>query len=133
MRELALVVGTVAFAAVHLLWYCRVVAYRLWELSGGIQHNGRWTTFGTSDWAWTTPVHLPAGLLFHTGCLGLGLPLLFVGSLVAGFAAAGLFLSVRDRPALGAWRWRLWLFLAGWVWLPIPATASWVYQWTVVY
>ena len=126
-------VGTVAFAAVHLLWYARAVALWLWELTGGIHRDGRVTTYGTSEWAWTTPAHLPAGFFFRTDCGGLGLPLVFVGSLVAGFAAAELCLSVRGRPALGTWRWRLWLFLAGWMWVPIPATASWVYQWTVVY
>src|SRR5262249_12836088 len=133
MRELAYVVGTVAFAAVHLFWYSRVVAYRLWELSGGIQHSGRWTHYGTSDWAWTVPTHLPAGLSFSAGLGGLGVLFVFVGSFAAGFAATELLLAIRHRPVLGLWRWRLWLFLAGWVWIPVPAPVSWVYQWTVVY
>jgi hypothetical protein len=29
--------GTLFFAFLHLVWYTRVVAYRLWELSGGIR------------------------------------------------------------------------------------------------
>ncbi len=56
MRELALMVGTAAFAAFHLLWYTRVVALWLWELTGGIQRDGRLTAYGASDWAWTVPV-----------------------------------------------------------------------------
>jgi hypothetical protein len=120
MRELALIVGTVAFAAFHPLWYTRVVALWLWELTGGIQRDGRVTVYGTSDWAWTVPLHLPPGSVL-------------IGSLIAGFAAAELLLAWRQRPVLGRRWWRLWLFLAGWAWVPVPATASWVYQWTVVY
>lgn len=127
MRELALLVGTVAFAGVHLLWYSRVVALWLWELSGGIQREGKLAHYGTSDWAWTVPVHLSAGLG------GPGLPFVFAGSFVAGFAAIELLLAIRRRPVLGPWQWRLWLFLVGWAWIPVPAPASWVYQWTVVY
>lgn len=127
MRELALTVGTVAFAAVHFLWYSRVVALWFWELTGGIRREGQLTHYGTSDWAWTVPVHLTAGL----GALGF--PFVFVGSLVAGYAATELLLAIRSRPVLGPGRWRLWAFLAGWMWVPVPAPASWVYQWTVVY
>ncbi|MBN9120068.1 MAG: hypothetical protein J0I06_13040 [Planctomycetes bacterium] len=133
MRELALVVGTIVFAVVHFLWYSRVVAFRPWELSGGIQHEGRLTHYGTSDWAWTVPAHLPAGLSFSVGLGGPGILFLFAGSLAAGFAAAELLLALRGRSVLGRRRWRLWLFLAGWVWVPVPAPVSWVYQWTVVY
>src|SRR4051794_23677169 len=116
MRGLALAAGTVAFAAVHLLWYARVVALWLWELTGGIQHNGQWTVYGTSDWAWTIPAHAPAGLAISVGLGGVGLLLVLAGSLVAGFAATELLLAVWARPILGVWKWRLWLFLAGWAW-----------------
>src|SRR4051794_2459883 len=133
MRELALLVGTVTFAVVHLLWYSRVVALWLWELTGGIQREGRLTHYGTSDWAWTVPAHLPAGLSSSAGLGGLGILFVFAGSLLAGFAATEWLLAIRNRPVLGPWRWRLWLFLAGWVWMPVPAPASWVYQWTAVY
>ncbi len=133
-RTLALVVGTLTFAALHLLWYTRVVALRLWELTGGIHHEEQLTAYGTSDWAWTVPIHLPAGILFFVGLDVVGLLLVFVGSLVAGFAAAELLFACRVRhSALGCSRWRLWLFLAGWAWVPVMASASWVYQWTVAY
>ncbi|MCE9560852.1 MAG: hypothetical protein K8U57_02245 [Planctomycetes bacterium] len=115
-------------------WQCRcVVALRLWELTGGIQHDGQLTAYGTSDWAWTVPIHLPAGILFFVGLDVVGLLFVFAGSLVAGFAAVELLLACRVRPVLGYFRWRLWLFLAGWTWVPVPASASWVYQWTVAY
>jgi hypothetical protein len=133
MRELTLVLGTIAFVAFHLFWYTRVVAYWLWEHTGGIQHYGRLTVYGTCDWAWTVPVHLPAGLAFAAGHGGMGLAFVVTGSLAAGFASAELLRACRDRPVLGPWRWRLWLFLACWVWVPVPAPVSWVCQWTVVY
>ena len=128
MRELVLAAGTVVFSALHLAWYARVVALWLWKFSGGIRSDGRLTVYGTSDWAWTVPAHLPAGLAFHLGLGALGIPLLFAGSVVAGFAAAGLLLAGRGRRG-----WRLWLFLAGWAWVPVPAPVSWVWQWTVAY
>ncbi len=126
-------IGTLTFAALHLLWYTRVVALRMWELSGGIHHEGQLTAYGTSDWAWTVPVHLPAGILFVVDLNALGFLLVVAGSLIAGFAAAELLLAFRVRPALGCYRWRLWLFVAGWAWVPVSASASWVYQWTVAY
>src|SRR4051812_32352961 len=92
MLELALVAGAVGLAAIRLLWCTGVVALWLWELTGGIQGDGRLTAYGTSDWAWTVPVHLPVGL----GAVGF--PFVFIGSLVAGFAAAEFLLACRDRP-----------------------------------
>ncbi len=133
MRELALFVGTPTFAALHLLWYTRVVALRLWELTGGIHQEGQLTAYSTSGWAWTVPIHLPAGVLFVVGLDVVGLLLVFVGSLIAGFAAAELLLAFRVCPALGRYPWRLWLFLAGWAWVPVSASVSWVYQWTVAH
>jgi hypothetical protein len=133
MRPPALMCGTLVFAAVHLLWYTRVVALSLWDLKGGVQQDGRMTAYGASDWAWTVSVHLPAGLFFVTGLDGVGLLFLLAGSLVSGFAAAELILGSRGSHVLDAWKWRLWLFLAGWAWVPVPAAASWVYQWTVLY
>jgi len=135
MRELLITLGTVVLAAIHLLWYTRVVAYRLWEASGGIQHHGEWTTLGASDWAWTVPTHLPAGVLFYSGFGPGGVLLLVAGSLMAGFGAAvfadGL---MGGRPSrLSSRAWRLWLALAGWAWVPVPSQVSWIYQWTVVY
>ena len=135
MREALVAVGTVAFAVSHLLWYTRVVAYRLWEVTGGIRHDGALTVYGASEWAWTVPVQLPAGLLFWVGAGPVGLALLFAGSITAGFPAASLVASLTSeaKPRLGTRAWRIWLFLAGWGWVPVPATLSWVYQWTVVY
>jgi hypothetical protein len=126
--------GTMAFACLHFLWYSRVVAYWLWGLSGGIVEEGRLTHFGAADWAWTVPLHLPAGILFQMNAVGLGFLLILGGSLVAGFAAANLLVGFfGERQRLGFKQWRLWLFLGGWAWMPVPSTMSWVYQWTVVY
>lgn len=133
MRDLFLVLGTVAFAALHVAWYARVVALRLWELSGGVRTEGRLTGYGLTDWAWTVPANVPAGAFVAAGLGPLGLPLILAGSLAAGFAAASLLVGLHDRPAFGRRGWRVWLFAAGWGWVPVPATASWVYQWTVAY
>jgi hypothetical protein len=134
-RSLIVIAGTFGLGAFHLLWYTRVVAWWLWELSGGIRQEGRLTQFGASDWSWTVPLHLPAGLLFYAGLDLLALLLVPGGSLVAGFAASSLAVAVvcRERPLLGRGWWRLWLFLAGWAWAPVPAAVSLIYQWTVVY
>ncbi len=133
-HQALVVVGTVAFAVAHFLWYTRVVAYRLWEITGGIRHDGALTGYG-GEWAWTVPVHIPAGLLFWIEAGPFCLPLLLAGSVAAGFGAASLAASMTGgvKPRLGARAWRLWLFLAGWGWAPVPATLSWIYQWTVVY
>ena len=128
MREQVLAAGTVAFSALHLVWSTRDVALWLWELTGGVRRYGRVEVYGTSDWAWTVSAHVPAGLAFHLGLGPPGIPLLFAGSVVAGFAAAGLLLAGRGRRG-----WRLWLFLGGWAWVPVPAPVSWVWQWTVAY
>jgi len=135
MREAAILIGSIVLAAVHLAWYTRAVALRLWELTGGIREEGQLTHFGASYWAWTVPVHLPAGLFFAADIGCLGLVLLLAGSLVAGFAAALLAAVLFSRKRYGArsWCWRVGLFLAGWLWIPVPATVSWIYQWTVVY
>ncbi|MBP3961022.1 hypothetical protein J8F10_37860 [Gemmata sp. G18] len=133
VRELALVVGTMAFAALHLLWYTQIVALWLWELSGGIRCEGRLAVYGASDWAWTTPVHLPAGLIFVSPLGAIGILPLLPGSLLAGFAATELLLTDPSRSISRTGRWRLWLFLLGWAWIPVPASVSWIYQWTVVY
>ncbi|VTR97520.1 unnamed protein product [Gemmata massiliana] len=133
MRELALIVGTMMFAGFHFFWYVRVVALWLWELSGGIQREGRLAVYGASDWAWTTPVHLPAGLIFASPLGVVGILPLLAGSLLAGFAATALLLAGPSRSISRTGRWRLWLFLLGWAWIPVPTPVSWIYQWTVVY
>jgi hypothetical protein len=135
MREMLVTVGTLVLAAVHLLWYTRVVAYWLWEVSGGIREQGAWTAYGASDWAWTVPAQLPAGLLFRLDAGPAGVILLLAGSLAAGYGAAALAAGLVGgrRPRLGARTWRPWLALAGWAWVPVPAKLSWIYQWTVVY
>jgi hypothetical protein len=124
--------GTLFFALLHLVWYTRVVAYRLWELSGGIRQNGLLTEYGSSKWAWTVPLHVPAGL---AGFDGIGLLLLFAGSIAAGFGIMAILEGIVSgrRAWLGSKHWRLWLFLAGWCWIPVPAVISWIYQWTVRY
>lgn len=129
-----LISGTIAFSALHLLWYTRVVAWWLWELSGGITEDGQLTAFGATDWAWTVPLHLPAGLFFRAGSC-LALPFLLGGTLTAGFVPASIATAIleRGRPVLGRRWWRFWLLLAGWGWAPVPSTMSWIYQWTVVY
>ncbi|MCE9561529.1 MAG: hypothetical protein K8U57_05695 [Planctomycetes bacterium] len=91
------------------------------------------TAYGTSDWARSVPVHLPAGILFFVGLDVVGFLFVFVGSLVAGFAAAELLLACRVRPTLGCHRWQQWLFIADWAWIPVKTSVSWVYQWTVAY
>ena len=146
-RYALLVILTLAFGFGHLLygWY---VAGRLFELRGGVQKepNG-WTRLGGIDKAWTSPVYLPACILFEIGdklhgprpapqpygCIGI--LLIFLGSLVAGFAAASLAVAVirRQRPVLGRYLWRLWLVLIGWGWVLVPVEFSWVYRWTVIY
>jgi hypothetical protein len=101
MKSLAMAAGTLLFASLHLMWYVRVVAYRLWELSGGIRQYGQLTAYGTSSWAWTVPLHVPAGLSFYGGLFGL--PLLFAGSLAAGYGVMACLeelLSGR-RPRFG--------------------------------
>jgi hypothetical protein len=135
MKHLAMILGVIGFTLIHFLWYTRVVAYWLWELSGGIRQEGRLTEFGASDWAWTVPLHLPAGLTFYVNGGPLGVLLLLIGSTAAGFAAATIIggIASRRRPRLGRCGWRLGLFLAGWAWVPVPSAISWVYQWTVVY
>jgi hypothetical protein len=135
MREAAILLGTIAFAALHLVWYTRAIAWHLWELTGGIRQDGRMTALGTSDWAWTVPVHLPAGLLFYAGAGGPGVVMLLAGSLAAGFAAACLVIDpwCRAQSLLHSWHWRLGLFLTGWFWIPVPSRISLIYQWTVVY
>ena len=132
--------GTLFFALVHLMWYTRVVAYRLWELSGGIRQYGLLTGYGSSKWAWTVPLHVPAGLSFYAGVNygafnGIGLLLLFAGSLAAGFGIMAILEGIVSgrRPWLGSKHRRLWLLLAGWCWIPVPAVISWIYQWTVRY
>jgi hypothetical protein len=135
MRQAAILTGTIVLTALHLIWYTRVVAWWLWELTGGIRHDGIWTAFGTSDWAWTVPVHVPAGLLCSADMGGLGIAALLGGSLAAGFAAACLVVPLwnRERYGVYSWCWRLGFFLASWLWVPVPARVSWIYQWTVVY
>ena len=135
MKSLAMGAGTLIFAILHLLWYVRVVAYRLWEISGGIRQYGQLTAYGTSSWAWTVPVHVPAGLSFYGGLYGIGLPLLFAGSLAAGYGVMACLAGIvsSERPRFGWKNWRLWLLLAGWAWIPVPAVISWIYQWTVIY
>ena len=56
--------------------------------------------------------------------------LLILGSIGAGWALAGLTRNVVlwRRPLLGTRWWRLWAVLAGWIWVPVPAAMSWVYQ-----
>ena len=135
MKSVVTGAGAALFAVLHLLWYVRVIAYWLWEFTGGIQQYGQLTAFGTSNWAWTLPVHVPAGLSFYAGLHGIGLLLLFAGSLAAGYGIMACLAGIvsRKRPRLGRKNWRLWLFLAGWCWIPVPAVISWIYQWTVVY
>jgi hypothetical protein len=133
MRQAGFLILTAALTVFHLTWYTRVVAWQLWELTGGICREGRWTTLGASDWAWTVPLHLPAGLLLASrlsllSLLG-GLALL-AGFLVAGYGAAALVVDLWSRRLR---YWRMALFLAGWFWILVPTKISWIYQWTVVY
>lgn len=120
MRDVMIVAGTVGLAAAHFLWHTPAVAYRLWEASAGIQTEGQVTAFGVTDRAWTVPAHLPAGVLFCVGLAPVGLLLTLAGSLAAGYGAASLAAELVGcgRPRLGTRAWRLWLTVAGWVWVP---------------
>ena len=132
------------------LWYTHDVAWKLWEAMGGIRKDCAWTHFGTSNFAPTVPIHLPAGVVFYIGIRlrgvdgfrdnhvpegPIGILLLLAGSLAAGWLSAAFIASMlwRDRPLLGRRWWRLWAMLLCWGWIVVPAGMSWIYQWTVVY
>lgn len=134
------VITALGLGALHLLWYSRVVAYYLWEKSGGIVHcsnsNGTFgsTCFGAIDWAWTLPIHLPGGVFIRWAGPLCGV-LIFGGSLAWGIAVAAILysLGMRHPRPLGRRWWRLWVAICGLVWIPVPAQFAWIYAWTVLY
>jgi len=138
---------TTGLTIVHFL-YNGAVAGLLFAWCGGVQKqpNG-WTQFGGVDYAWTTPLYLPGCLVVHVGQQLHGLRsaaqpygqigglLLLIGSILSGWALASVVLTayLRNRKYLG-WGWyRLWLAVAGWIWIYVPVEWTFVYQWTVVY
>ena len=142
-----LVVLTLALAFSHMLYNWHF-GYRLFELRGGVQKGpSGWNRFWGIDKAWTTPIYLPACVVFEMGDKFhgsrpapqpygfIGGLLILAGSLVAGFAVASLILAaiLRQRPILGSCLWRLWLVIVGWGWVLVPVELSWVYRWTVIY
>jgi hypothetical protein len=146
----ALVIVFAALLTLAHLGYTHAGALYLWKLSGGIQKQGRWTSYGDRDWAWTVPVHVPGGAVFYAGIksrgvdgfrhyakleVAIGLLLLLLGSIAAGERLASLVAAIlwRDRPIMGRYGWRLWWILLGWGWIPVPAAMSWIFQWTVIY
>jgi hypothetical protein len=140
-RPIILALLTIVFFMGHL-WYTHDVAYWLWELSGGIRKDGLLTVYGASPWAWTVPIHVPGGVMLYLGerlpCLMLNWLAMFLilgGSLAAGISLASTVIAVfrRDRPILGRFWWRLWMAVASWAWIPVPARMAWIYLWTVLY
>jgi hypothetical protein len=137
---------SVCFTIVHVV-YNYAVAGLLFAWCGGVQKlpNG-WAQFGGVDYAWTTPLYLPGCLIFHVGQqlhglhsaaqpYGLiGFLLLLVGSIISGWTLASVVLAAwfRNLGLLGRGRYRLWLAVAGWIWVYVPIGWTFVYQWTVV-
>jgi len=119
---------TLAFAFGHLL-YNSFVGYRLFVLSGGVQHmSNDWTKFGDITWAWTTPVYLPAGICFAIDDWALGGLFIFGGSLITGWVTASLLMALRKGNLTWGHRyWRLWLLLLGWGWVLAPADWTWAW------
>jgi hypothetical protein len=146
-RYTCLFVFALVLAVAHFFYSWQLSGY-LFELRGGVQKlpNG-WTSFGGIDWAWTCPIYLPACTVFEVGDRlhgprpapqpygQIGMLLILVGSLVAGWIAASFVVAVsrRERPVLGKYLWRLWFLLIGWGWVLVPVEFSWVYRWTIIY
>jgi hypothetical protein len=87
---------------------------------------------------WNVPVYLPGSLIYHVGRQELGfypypqpyskvaLVMWVLGSAVAAWS---LFDVLRRRMlgvrrVFGRYRWRLWLLLITWAWLPVPSEIS---------
>lgn len=116
-----------AFGYCHFR-YSAMVGFALWQLSGGIVHEGNCTTYGVKDWAWTDVAWLPGPI---AGCCGMAL--MPVGSLVAGWLLASL-LFPHGPVGFGSFRTRAWLAVLFWlVWFPVPSKLSATYWWTVAY
>jgi len=93
------------------------------------------------------PLHLPTGWLPHwaivsgqggrpNGLFGFLAMVFLLGASLLAAMASGFFLTgllARQRPLFGRRGWRLWLFLAGWLWFPFPARLCWIHYWTVAY
>jgi hypothetical protein len=114
------------------------VSYLLFGFAGGIETDGAFTRYGGIHYAWTNLAWLPGGLLMMADgpLAGIGAVLLLAGSGAAGYLAASLFRRfLSGSPArLGRWGWRLWGPLVLWlVWVPLPATATLTYWYTVAY
>jgi len=123
-------------AALLHQWYAHDVAWMLWETSGGIMdYPDGWTHMGTKDWAWTIPIHLPAGACFAYDVKPWGIVFLFLGSLAWGWVISQTVLAYcfgQHRPC-GRYGWRLWIVFFGLAWVPVQGPWSWIWQWTVVY
>jgi hypothetical protein len=147
LLKLAILVAISASLTVGHFIYNHDISLALFAHSGGVHTKGKWTTYGGTDYAWTTPLYLPGCLVLHLGQklhgvseaaqpYGLiGVSLLFVASAISGWSLASVALAamLRDRDLLG-WRWyRVWLAVGGWIWVYVPVEWTWVYQWTIVY
>jgi len=146
-RYASIILLTLLLAVVHFLYNWQLGGY-LFELRGGVQKmpNG-WTSFGGIDRAWTSPIYLPGCTVLQIGdrlhgprsapqAYGwIGIELILAGSVIAGWVAASLIVTAfrREKPILGKYLWRLWLFLFAWGWVLVPVECSWVYRWTVIY
>ena len=144
---IVLIILTVFLFLGHLL-YNWTVAYRLFEMSGGVSvSSSGWTYYGGIDHAWTTPLYIPGCLIFDLDqkLHGLhpviqpygviGILLIFCASIVSSWAMASVLLAavLRKKQLLGIYFYRLILAVAGWAWVYVPIEWTWVYQWTMIY
>ena len=136
----------VILIVLHYFYAC-FVGYYLYQQSGGIHTDGKWTHYGGAPYAWTIPIQLPGGFIMayedkvsnpHThdrNGASLGFCLVLAGSVVTAYALASVLVTsmTRHAPIFGRYKWKAAVIVLGLIWIPVPETMAWVYQITVIY
>ncbi len=141
--------GTVLFLAVIVTFLHFYYAWAGWlflyEKSGGVTQEGKWTKYGSAPYAWTIPLHLPGTLILReeekppkapgTPPPGFGMLIVLLGSFVTALAIILTAEAWMRRKALvfGRYGWRAAVIFLGLIWIPTPEQLALIYQFTVVF
>jgi hypothetical protein len=132
---------------VHYLYACYAGLYLLEKVGGVRKLPSGWTSYGGVDYAWTTPIHLPATITLtivrgfckenhFCGGLGpLGAMLLLAGSFLTSYFIASFVIQLirGERIDLGRYGWKAAVVVMGLSWVPVPLPWTLVYYTAVVF
>jgi hypothetical protein len=146
-RESLEILLSIGVAVLHFFVYTYSVGLYFFEKIGGVQkHPGGWTHYGGVDYAWTIPIQLPGtiALEFNRQCHKTNSScdfdfaskiLIVAGSLLTSYVIASFAMNLMNREKIdfGRYGWKMIVFVAGIIWIPVPVRWSLIYHVTVLY